>query len=83
MTRLMEWPGQPNIADFFPFLRWLDPQGLRRNAERDLGKALEIASRFVKERVEEKKRGNEKRKDFLDVLLEFEGNGKDEPAKFS
>ena len=50
--------------------------------EKDLGKAIEIASKFVKERMEEKKVGDGKR-DFLDLLLEFEGNGKDEPAKFS
>ncbi|KAJ0027839.1 hypothetical protein Pint_35845 [Pistacia integerrima] len=83
MMGLMEWGGHPNISDFFPFLRWLDPQGLKRKMKRDLGKALKIASKFVKERVEENKEGDRERKDFLDVLLEFEGNGKDEPAKLS
>ncbi|XP_044481320.1 cytochrome P450 76A1-like [Mangifera indica] len=83
MIGLMEWGGHPNISDFFPFLRWLDPQGLKRKMKRDLGKAMKIASKFVKERVEEMKEGDRVRKDFLDVLLEFEGNGKDEPAKLS
>lgn len=86
MTGLMEWGGHANVADFFPWLRWLDPQGLRRKMERDLGKAMEIASKFVKERknsIEQEKDNKERRKDFLDVLLEFEGNGKDEPAKIS
>ncbi|XP_031252263.1 cytochrome P450 76A1-like, partial [Pistacia vera] len=83
MMGLMEWGGHPNISDFFPFLRWLDPQGLKRKMKRDLGKALKIASKFVKERVEENKEGDRERKDFLDVLLDFEGNGKDEPAKLS
>ncbi|GMN39330.1 hypothetical protein TIFTF001_008551 [Ficus carica] len=87
MAGVMEWSGRPNVADFFPWLRWLDLQGLRRKMDRDMGKALEIASKFVKERIKERKLGNglvvEERKDFLDVLLEFEGNGKDEPAKFS
>jgi cytochrome P450 len=83
MMGLMEWSGHANMADFFPWLRWLDPQGLRRNMERDLGKAMEIASKFVKERIKDRQAGGEKRKDFLDVLLEFEGNGKDEPTKLS
>ena len=84
MEGLMEWSGHTNVADFFPWLRRLDPQGLRRKMERDLGKAMEIASKFVKERKNNNEQNKEReRKDFLDVLLEFEGNGKDEPAKIS
>ncbi|KAK3405859.1 hypothetical protein EUGRSUZ_K02083 [Eucalyptus grandis] len=84
MAGLMEWTGHANIADLFPWLRWLDPQGLRRKMDRDMGKAMRIASDFVRERIEERKIGREDdRRDFLDVLLEFEGNGKDEPAKLS
>ncbi|KAK3226713.1 hypothetical protein Dsin_006575 [Dipteronia sinensis] len=90
VLKLMQWSGHANMSDFFPWLRRLDPQGLRRKMDRDLGKALEIASRFVKERVDEDKKfvsdNKEKeknKKDFLDVLLEFQGNGKDEPSKIS
>ncbi|KAL2481277.1 Cytochrome [Abeliophyllum distichum] len=82
MKGMMEWAGHPNISDLFPWLRWLDLQGLRRKMDRDLGRALDIAATFVKERIEENKAGEQKRKDFLDVLLEFEGN-KNEPAKLS
>ena len=45
--------------------------------ERDLGKAMESASRFVKEN---KKVTSDSRKGFLDVLLEFRGSEKDEPC---
>ncbi|KAA8518636.1 hypothetical protein F0562_016110 [Nyssa sinensis] len=83
MMGLMEWTGHPNIADLFPWLRRLDFQGLRKKMDRDLGKALMIASGFVKERIKERQEGGERKKDFLDVLLEFEGNGKDEPSKLS
>ncbi|BFG38730.1 hypothetical protein CerSpe_250040 [Prunus speciosa] len=83
MAGLMEWNGHANMADFFPCLRWFDPQGLKRKMKRDLGKALEIASKFVGERMEEKQVGGVRARDFLDVLLEFEGNGIDEPAKIS
>ncbi|KAF2320209.1 hypothetical protein GH714_025936 [Hevea brasiliensis] len=69
----------PNVADFLPFLKWFDPQGLRRNMSRDMARALKIVEGFVKERLEEYKLGNEEKnnKDFLDTLLEFEGDGKD------
>ncbi|EEF33748.1 cytochrome P450, putative [Ricinus communis] len=83
ITGLTEASGYANVADYLPWLKWLDPQGLKSKMERELGKALEIASQFVKERIEEKKLGEDKRKDFLDVLLEHEGNGKDEPDKIS
>ena len=83
MIALAEWSGHANMADYFPWLRWLDPQGLRRNMERDLGKAMELASNFVAERMKDRQAGGDTTKDFLDVLLEFEGNGKDEPSKIS
>nr|GMD44474.1 cytochrome P450 76A2-like [Ipomoea batatas] len=75
--------GTPNISDIFPGLRWLDFQGLRRKADRDVRTALEIVSTLVKDRMNEDRQESGKRKDFLDVLLEFEGNGKNEPAKLS
>ncbi|XP_030546080.1 cytochrome P450 76A1-like [Rhodamnia argentea] len=84
MTGMMEWSGHVTVRDLFPWLRWLGPQGLRRKMDRDMGKAMRIASDFVRERIEEKKIGGDHdRTDFLDVLLEFEGHGKDEPAKLS
>ncbi|XP_049400229.1 cytochrome P450 76A2 isoform X8 [Solanum stenotomum] len=83
MKGIMEWSGITNVSDIFPFLRKFDLQSLRKKMTRDMGKAIEIMSMFLKEREEERKKGTEKRKDFLDVLLEFEGTGKDEPAKLS
>lgn len=85
---LVEWSGHANMADYFPWLRWLDPQGLKRKMKRDLGKALEIAAKFVKERIDERQLvGAEHQKigrDFLDVVLELmEGNGNDEPPEIS
>ncbi|CAN0926347.1 Cytochrome P450 76A2 [Linum grandiflorum] len=88
MLRLTEWSGHANVADFFPWLRWLDPQGLRKKMDRDLGIALGIASKFVKERISDgeaskKNKLEGDKKDFLDVMLEFRGNGKDEPDSFT
>ncbi|KAK4419311.1 cytochrome [Sesamum alatum] len=72
MKRLMEWSGRPNVSDLFPWIRWIDLQGLKRRANRDMGIAMGIASGFVKERIQQRKNG-EGKEDFLDVLLEFEG----------
>ncbi|KAK4420288.1 cytochrome [Sesamum alatum] len=83
MIELMEWSGHPNIVDLFPWLKWLDPQGLRRNAERGMARTLKIVGRFVAERLKERQSGGGARKDFLEVLLECEGNGKDQPHKIS
>ncbi|KAK6943975.1 Cytochrome P450 [Dillenia turbinata] len=85
MMGLMEWSGHPNLSDIFPFLKPFDLQGLRRNMHRDVGNALKIASRFVKKRVEERQKGvqTDRPKDFLDVLLEFEGDPKEGITKIS
>ncbi|KAF8397826.1 hypothetical protein HHK36_016751 [Tetracentron sinense] len=83
-TGLVALSAQPNVADFFPLLQWLDPQGIRRKTERDLGRILDIAAGFVEERTLDHRLGEENKKnDFLDVLMEFKGNGEDEPDKIS
>ncbi|KAK9290073.1 hypothetical protein L1049_008237 [Liquidambar formosana] len=83
MDKFIKWVSKPNVVDFFPFLKWLDPQGIGKNMERDMGRAMSIVSRYVKERVQERQFGKEKGKDFLDVLLEYEGDGKEGPDKIS
>jgi cytochrome P450 len=70
------------VADFLPILRWLDPQGIRRNTQFHVERAFETAGEFIKDRLESMEEV-ERRKDFLDVLLEFRGNGVEEPPTFS
>ncbi|KAK7396631.1 hypothetical protein VNO78_17769 [Psophocarpus tetragonolobus] len=81
MIGLMEWTGHANLTDLFPWLRWLDPQGLRRKMDRDMGKALGIASRFVKDRLEQ--HSHNKSRDFLDVLLDFQTTHRQEALNIS
>ncbi|PIA38272.1 hypothetical protein AQUCO_02800150v1 [Aquilegia coerulea] len=85
INRVTEFFGKPNVADFFPFLRWLDPQGVKKNIERAIVHPLNFATGFVKERILQRQSGHiTSRKDFLDVMLEFQGNEKDgEPTKIS
>ncbi|XP_019100303.1 PREDICTED: cytochrome P450 76A1-like [Camelina sativa] len=86
--KVMEFAGKPNVADFFPLLRFLDPQGIRRKTQFHVEKAFEIAGEFIRERseVREREGSNEKTKDYLDVLLEFRGGDgvdQEEPCSFS
>lgn len=81
-NKVMELAGKPNVADFLPILRWADPQGIRRNTQFHVERAFEIAGEFIKERLKSSEEV-EKRKDFLEVLLEFRGNGVGEPPSFS
>lgn len=83
MDGIAEWAGSPNISDLFPRLSGLDLQGLRKKMDRDKGKALEIASGFVKERIKEIEKTRERKKDILDIVLDFEGSRNDEAAIIS
>lgn len=83
--KVMEFAGKPNVADFMPILRWMDPQGIRRKTQFHVERAFEIAGGFIGERMEslENENSEEKRKDYLDVLMEFRGDGVEEPSRFS
>ncbi|XP_065635069.1 iridoid oxidase-like [Quercus suber] len=84
--KVMEYAGKPNLADYLPILRWFDPQGLRRKTKFHVESAFQIAGLFIKESMEGMERGiiEEKgNKDYLDVLLEFHGDGVEEPSSFS
>lgn len=85
LTEFIECLATPNVSDLFPWLSWLDLQGVRRKTDVHLGKLLDIASGFVKERIKERKEGTEMRRntDYLDVLLDFRGSKHDEPATLS
>ncbi|XP_052175560.1 iridoid oxidase-like [Diospyros lotus] len=84
MNKIMDWAGKPNLADYLSFLKWLDPQGIKKNMERDMGRAMKIISEFVNERVKQKQSGTEKAtRDFLDVLLEHDEGGNEGSDKIS
>ncbi|XP_047329304.1 iridoid oxidase-like isoform X2 [Impatiens glandulifera] len=88
MNKVVEWTGKPNLSDYFPLLKMLDPLGIKKAMNKDMGRCLKIVANFVKERMEvreerfKRKDGKEK-KDFLDVLLEFEGDKRDSLGRIS
>eukprot|EP00253_Pinus_taeda_P003497 PITA_03497 len=76
VTKLMVVGGKPNLVDFFPFLRILDPQGVTRDATKYMSIVFGLLDRSVELRIQKKKEsGTEHRsgkaKDFLDILLDY------------
>ncbi|KAH9323606.1 hypothetical protein KI387_018245 [Taxus chinensis] len=75
LAMIMKIGGTPNVADIFPFLAFIDPQGLRRRLAKHLHKIHKLLDVFINDRMEGL--GPERRaddKDFLDVLLELRGD---------
>jgi cytochrome P450 len=70
---MMKLGGIPNLVDFFPFLRFLDPQGVSRGMARHIKTMYEFSDAFIQKRLAETSQGvrrNDSEKDFLDVLLD-------------
>lgn len=67
----MEEFGKPNIVDFFPMLKTIDPQGIRRRISIHVGKLLKLFEGLIDERVEQRKlqTNTSSNVDVLDVLL--------------
>ncbi|CAH2056683.1 unnamed protein product [Thlaspi arvense] len=58
--------------------------GNQKEHGKETGRTMKIVAEFVKERIQQRQVGMEKaNKDFLDVLLDYEGDGKEGPDKLS
>ncbi|KAL6008033.1 hypothetical protein ACLOJK_033539 [Asimina triloba] len=63
--------GEPNVVDYFPLLRRLDPQGVRRRMEARLQKLHTIFDRMIDERLRWRSlEKNPRKNDFLDAALD-------------
>ncbi|CAI9090888.1 OLC1v1025765C1 [Oldenlandia corymbosa var. corymbosa] len=87
-TKVTELFGQPNVADYFPTLKWfdIDPQGLRRKARFHVNAALEIAGLYLRERmmnIESHDHEGRRKGDYLDVLLRYQNDNMEGPLAFS
>ncbi|KAK6932582.1 Cytochrome P450 [Dillenia turbinata] len=63
---IMVEAGKPNLADYFPVLRSIDPQGIRRRMSAHFAKMFEIFDHFIKQRMQSTEVADN---DVLDVLL--------------
>ncbi|KAK6947674.1 Cytochrome P450, partial [Dillenia turbinata] len=69
---IMENIGRPNLADYFPLLRKIDPQGVKRRLTRDGGKITKLLQGLIDDRLLSRKAKDSQRKnDLLDALLDL------------
>eukprot|EP00252_Welwitschia_mirabilis_P000273 TRINITY_DN102_c0_g1_i1.p1 TRINITY_DN102_c0_g1~~TRINITY_DN102_c0_g1_i1.p1 ORF type:complete len:525 (-),score=31.53 TRINITY_DN102_c0_g1_i1:189-1733(-) len=67
---MMTVTGLPNLVDYFPFLRLLDPLGLKRRADKAYGRAYQHLTELILTRLEKKCDEMEPQDDLLTDLLE-------------
>ncbi|KAJ1267076.1 hypothetical protein BS78_07G028100 [Paspalum vaginatum] len=68
---------KPNMSDFFPFLRALDLQGLRRFTAMRMGRIFQILDGIIERRLDDaQQQQKHDGKDVLDSLLELVSVGK-------
>ncbi|PHU27389.1 Geraniol 8-hydroxylase [Capsicum chinense] len=68
--KIMEEAGKPNLADYFPLLKRIDPQGIRRRAVKLSGKLFQQIQGLIDERLEQRRKSpNCGTTDFLEVML--------------
>ncbi|XP_062145830.1 geraniol 8-hydroxylase-like [Alnus glutinosa] len=69
---IMKEVGKPNIADYFPVLHKLDPQGIRQRLTVNFGKMTDLFAHMIRERMQLRKvSGFVTNSDMLDTLLNF------------
>ncbi|KAK6115949.1 hypothetical protein DH2020_008218 [Rehmannia glutinosa] len=68
---LLKGLGTPNLADYFPFLKRVDPQGLKRKSELYVGKLIRIFDGIIDERLKGVSTDYESRDDLLEALLDI------------
>lgn len=73
---IMEEVGKPNLADYYPFLRALDPQGVRRKTSGYVKKLLDVFDGLIRVRLVERAGPKyEKKEDFVEALLDLKEKG--------
>jgi cytochrome P450 len=82
VTKLVVISGKPNLADYFPFLRILDPQGVSRDAIKYINIVFGLLEKPVEARLQSRKEGRTehsgaKAKDFLDILVEYRSDSEE------
>ncbi|KAL3820172.1 hypothetical protein ACJIZ3_006077 [Penstemon smallii] len=65
---MMEVLGTPNLADFFPVLKRVDPQGIKHKSNICIGKLLDFFEDIINQRLQSRD-SSEVQKDLLEALL--------------
>ncbi|KAL0282325.1 UNVERIFIED_CONTAM: Geraniol 8-hydroxylase [Sesamum angustifolium] len=67
---LIELVGKPNVADYLPFLKPFDPQGIRRGLTLLYERLRKVLDGVIERRIKHRACGSDRYGDFLDVLLD-------------
>ncbi|XP_011071509.1 geraniol 8-hydroxylase-like [Sesamum indicum] len=70
-ANIMVLVAKPNLADYFPFLRPFDPQGIRRKIRVSYDRLHELIDDMIDQRMKRRRAASERSGDLLDVLLDY------------
>nr|W0FKI0.1 RecName: Full=Drimenol monooxygenase; AltName: Full=Cytochrome P450 76AJ1; AltName: Full=Drimenol oxidase 1; Short=PhDOX1 [Persicaria hydropiper]AHF22835.1 drimenol oxidase 1 [Persicaria hydropiper] len=76
--QIMLESGTPNLADYFPVLRRIDPQGNRRRMKIQFEKILDLFNTMIRQRLDEKGGCFDEINDTLDALLKINQDNSEE-----
>ncbi|GLJ47036.1 hypothetical protein SUGI_0993260 [Cryptomeria japonica] len=82
LSEMLVVGGTPNLADYFPFLRPFDPQGIRKELTKVFGIMFAVFDRYIEERLQSGRRCEDTEKDFLDILLDSNTESGNKFTKF-
>lgn len=71
VLKIMEESGKPNLADFFPVLKFMDPQGIKTRTTVYAGKIIDTFRALIHQRLKlrENNHGHDTNNDMLNTLL--------------
>ncbi|KOM27577.1 hypothetical protein LR48_Vigan442s001300 [Vigna angularis] len=70
VTNITKLVGTPNLADYFPVLKMIDPQGIKKRQAKNVKKVLDIFSHLVDRRLKQREGTHvDVQNDMLDSLL--------------
>ncbi|KAJ0800894.1 putative geraniol 8-hydroxylase [Helianthus annuus] len=75
VTNILVDVGKPNLVDFFPVLKKIDPQGIRRRMTRHFGKILAIFEELIEDRLAMRRSVDD---DVLEVCLKISQDSPEE-----
>ncbi|XP_027367268.1 geraniol 8-hydroxylase-like [Abrus precatorius] len=77
VTNITKLVGSPNIADFFPVLKMVDPQGVKRQQAKNVAKVLDIFDCLIRQRLKlRESTGSDTHNDMLEALLNISKDNK-------
>ncbi|KAH6788319.1 hypothetical protein C2S51_003325 [Perilla frutescens var. frutescens] len=77
VAKIADLVGKPNVSDYYPFLAWLDVQGIKRQMENYVESLDKILDVVIAEHTNELAGAQVKRerRDYLQILLELNDEG--------